>query len=352
MINKIFLKAQVECDDITETCSNKFDYVFTGLTEVEIPFFDVPNDYQIGLIVGPSGSGKSTILSKIGSVKKIVWSKNKAICSAFKDSEEAMEKLGSVGLNSIPSWMKPYHVLSTGEKFRADLSRRLHNDSVIDEFTSVVDRKVAVSCSFALQRYIRNKNIQRVTFATCHYDVIEWLQPDWVYDTQTQQLMLGRGVERRPEIKLEVVPCTTKAWSMFSNHHYLNSNINKSARCWLVSWGDEIVGFTAILPFPSGSLKNGWREHRTVILPEFQGLGFGVRVSDAIGKIVISNGGRYFSKTASDRMGMYRENNSAWRPTSKNKKCRPDYAASRLTKESKYKHKHELRVCFSHEYIG
>jgi GNAT superfamily N-acetyltransferase len=80
----------------------------------------------------------------------------------------------------------------------------------------------------------------------------------------------------------------------------------------------------SIIAFPSGSLKNAWREHRTVVLPEFQGLGIGVRMSDAAGEIVIAGGGIFFSKTASMRMGEYRNSSSLWKPTSKNQKARPD----------------------------
>jgi ABC-type ATPase with predicted acetyltransferase domain len=53
-------------------------------------------------------------------------------------------------LNSVPSWYKPYQVLSNGEKFRADLARKLKSNTVIDEFTSVVDRTVAKAASVSL----------------------------------------------------------------------------------------------------------------------------------------------------------------------------------------------------------
>jgi GNAT superfamily N-acetyltransferase len=112
------------------------------------------------------------------------------------------------------------------------------------------------------------------------------------------------------------------------------------------------VAFTAILAYPSGTVKNAWRGHRTVVLPEFQGLGIGVRISDAIGTIVKSFGGRYFSKTSSQRMGEYRNVSKLWKPTSKNEKKREDYSSDRINKESNYKHLHIDRVCYSHEFIG
>jgi GNAT superfamily N-acetyltransferase len=265
--------------------------------------------------------------------------------------------LGAVGLNSVPSWLKPYHVLSTGEKFRADLARSLEDNAIIDEFTSVVDRNVAKSCSNAISRHIRKVGLKNLVFASCHYDIIEWLQPDWVYDTTVNRLIVGRGSDR-PEIKLEVVPCSTEAWSIFRDHHYLSGAINKSSRCWLAIWEATIVGFAATITLPSGSLKNAWKGHRTVILPDFQGLGIGVRLSDAIGEIHIHNGMRYFSKTAHERLGEYRNKSIKWRPTTHNMEDRSrQYDKSIKDKQNTFyskelMSKHANRICYCHEYIG
>jgi hypothetical protein len=51
----------------------------------------------------------------------------------------------------------------------------------VDEFTSVVNRDVAKSMSHALQRYIRQKDL-KIVIASCHFDIIEWLQPDYVFN--------------------------------------------------------------------------------------------------------------------------------------------------------------------------
>ena len=175
------------------------------------------DDWKIGLIVGPSGSGKSTLLREFGEEQNIEWDSNKAVCSHFNDATDAEERLSSVGFNSIPSWMRPYHVLSNGEQFRADLARRIEDGAIIDEYTSVVDRNVARSCSVAVKKYIDKKGLKNIVFATCHYDIIEWLEPDWIYDTVSQTID-SRRLLRRPDIEVEVLPCTVKAWEMFRNH--------------------------------------------------------------------------------------------------------------------------------------
>jgi len=351
----------VKPDEITSEISKSFDYEFDGTTTFDVPLISVidrqvyiENGFSIGLIVGPSGTGKTTLLSEFGKEEEIYWDSDKAVVSHFKDAQDAQERLSAVGFNTIPSWMRPYHVLSNGEKFRADLARRLKDNAVIDEFTSVVDRNVAKACSVAIRRYVDKKQLKNVIFSTCHYDIIEWLQPDWVFNTTTGSIT-ARGSERRPEVILEILPCTTEAWSIFRDHHYLSGDINKSSRCWITVWNNIPVGFSANLALPSGSLKNAWKGHRTVILPDFQGMGFGVRMSEAIGEIFIQEGKRYFTKTAHPRLGEYRQSSDKWRPTAHNLEFRNDYLIENK-KEKKYsnklKQKHFGRLCYAHEYIG
>jgi GNAT superfamily N-acetyltransferase len=346
------LVSQVITDDITKSISAMFDYQFDGRSVFEVPKMPaVPSEFGVGLLVGPSGSGKSSLLRGFGKEQTHLWADNMAVASHFADADDAAERLAAVGFNSIPSWLRPYHVLSTGEKFRADLARQLRDNAVIDEFTSVVDRNVAKACSVALRRYVDKKQLRNVVLASCHYDIVEWLQPDWVFDTSTGQLA-GRGAVRRPSIELEVMPCSADIWPLFRPHHYLDGNLNRSARCWIAVWNDVPIGFASTLRFPNGNFSNGWREHRTVILPDYQGLGLGVRLSDAVARMFVADNCRYFSKTAHPRLGEYRNASPVWRPTSKNGRARRDYTESRGTKEDGHKARHTHRVCYSHEYIG
>ena len=89
---------------------------------------------------------------------------------------------------SVPSWLKPYKVLSNGEKMRVNLARALLEKDVIcfDEFTSVVDRQVAKTACIAINKAIKNTN-KKFIAVSCHKDIIEWLQPDWLFDTDTMQ---------------------------------------------------------------------------------------------------------------------------------------------------------------------
>ena len=150
-----------------------------------------PKNFKLGVIVGSSGSGKSTLLKHFGTEETPIWTANKAVISHFDSPDDGINRLSAVGFNSIPSWYKPYEVLSNGEKFRADLARKLKTGAVIDEYTSVVDRNVAKAASVALSKFIKNNDIENVVLSTCHYDIIDWLEPDWVLNTDTGELLNG-----------------------------------------------------------------------------------------------------------------------------------------------------------------
>lgn len=153
--------------------------------------YKLPEKWNIGLIVGNSGSGKTSIAKNVfGDFDFCDWN-NEPLIDNFnknKSMEEITYALGSVGFNSVPYWLKPFNVLSNGEKSRVELARMaLEKDFVVyDEFTSLVDRDVAKSMSNSVQKLFRKLDKQLVA-VTCHHDVLDWLQPDWVYDTDEKK---------------------------------------------------------------------------------------------------------------------------------------------------------------------
>jgi GNAT superfamily N-acetyltransferase len=343
------LSCKVSHDEYTAKLGEAFDFDFDGeiVTEIrDLP--ELPEDFSIGLIVGPSGGGKSTLLNTLGFVGEPAWGKDESVASHFDTPEDAIEKFGAVGFNSIPQMCLPYHKLSNGEQFRCDLARKLKDGALIDEFTSVVNRDVAKSASNAFRRHVDNKGLKRIVLASCHYDILEWLRPDWVFNVLTGEFHSGRYL-RRPEIHIDIYKTNWKLWDTFKKFHYLSAKINKAAHCYAAFWGEQLVGFGAVLRYPSGTVKGAWRGHRTVILPDFQGLGIGNRLSNSIAEIYVDNGGRYFSRTAHPRMGSYRDNSPLWRPTSKNRKLRTDIKHKNVYNNHYADNK---RICWSHEYLG
>jgi ABC-type ATPase with predicted acetyltransferase domain len=187
------LTSTVERDEFIEASETAFDCRFDGISTFypwKLPK-KLPKNFKIGVIVGSSGSGKSTLLKHFGLEEQPEWNPNKSVISHFDNPEDGINRLSSVGFNSIPSWYKPYHVLSNGEKFRADLARKIKSIAVIDEYTSVVDRNVAKAASVALSRYVKNNNLENIVISTCHMDIVDWLEPDWVINTDTGELLDG-----------------------------------------------------------------------------------------------------------------------------------------------------------------
>ena len=356
---KKILTSKVKLDEFTQEITKCFDYDFDGTNTFECwekP--DVPEEWNIGLIVGSSGTGKSTLLREFGCENSHEWDNTKCIASNFNSPEDAIGKLSAVGLNSIPTWTKPFNVLSNGEAFRAQLAKKIGDYAIIDEFTSVVDREVAKSCSVSVQKYIRKENLQQVCFASCHRDIIEWLNPDWIFDTDTGELTVGRSL-RVPDINLKIYRCSKDLWGMFEKYHYLSNKLNPASRCYVGLWEDNIVAFSANLYLPgripplyNGDERGKFRESRLVVLPDYQGMGVGTRMSNAIGEIFLDEGYRYFSKTAHIRMGEYRQHSDLWRPTSTNLKSRAK--SQKCSKKDAWHHLmlDTKRLCYSHEYIG
>jgi len=286
--------------------------------EVELP--DASDEWQIGLIVGPSGSGKSTIAGRAFAEQLYTgsdWPEDRAVIDCFGDLpvRHVVELFTAVGFSSPPSWVKPYHVLSCGERFRCDLARalsvgfgalrcasRLNGLAatrsgagisaplvVFDEFTSVVDRNVAKVCSAAIAKAIRRGHIPgRFVAVTCHYDVAEWLEPDWVLDMATGRLQRRRL--RRPSIELTIYRCRLAAWGLFRRHHYLSGSLAPQARCYLTTWEGVPVHFCATLPVIAR--KNHRRFTRIVTLPDYQGIGIGMRATEAVAALHRAEGKR------------------------------------------------------------
>ena len=120
--------------------------------------------------------------------------------------EEITKMFYRVGFSSVPDWLKPYNLLSTGQKMRVDVARALlQNDKVVyDEFTSVVDRTVAKNLCIALNKYLKQSDKQFIA-VSCHKDIIEYLQPDWIFDTDTMQMVFVKAPDQNKNLQLKDV---------------------------------------------------------------------------------------------------------------------------------------------------
>lgn len=108
---------------------------------------------------------------------------------------------------------------------------------------------------------------------------------------------------------------------------------------------------SSVLPISSGTIKGGYRQHRLVVLPDFQGLGIGTKLNDFIAKQYYNQNLKYFIRTTHVRLGQYLGNNNNWSPTSTNQKIR---SVNRI-EYSKNKNSctiGDTRQAYSYEYVG
>lgn len=306
------LSAMFDVPALTET---KFE------AHGEIDLDPQKRDWQIGLIVGPSGSGKTSLLNQIypswDFVQELEWT-SKAVIDDFAEHlsiEEITSACSSVGFNTIPSWLRSFPLLSNGEQFRARMARLLCERPqfcVVDEFTSVVDRQVAKIVASCIQKYIRRKNAplmkpytassespQRFIAASCHYDIIEWLQPDWIIQMPELQLT-WRSLQRRPPIYTWLDKVPYRAWNQFAPFHYMSADLNKAARCYGL-WVTEdfegrdlrLASFCGVLHRPHPRVRDINGVSRVVTLPDFQGLGLAMALLDKLGSAFMAVGKRF-----------------------------------------------------------
>jgi len=283
------VKSEIKLTPRVKQLSGMFDVPLTEKLEREWSG-DVPidtKDWNVGLIVGPSGAGKSSVMRQMfGEPKTFDW-KAGSVIDDF-DGKHSIADISAicsaVGFNTIPSWMKPYAVLSTGEKFRVDLARHLMEDDdpiVIDEFTSVIDRQVAHIGSHAVQKYVR-RNARKFVAVTCHYDVIDWLQPDWMLEPATMTFQ-WRAVQRRPELAVEIARVDHSAWKLFAPFHYLTADLHRAARCYVLFADGQPAAFAGVLYRPHPTVSDIYGVSRLVTLPDYQGMGLAMVLVDTLG---------------------------------------------------------------------
>ncbi len=171
-----------------------------------------------------------------------------------------------------------------------------------------------------------------------------------------------------PEIK-------TRIWETFRQYHYTPERWNPAARVFVATEvfdnRDVIVGMSAALASPSGTLKSAWCSHKVVVLP--LGLHSGVwnsperillpafdrvqmwrAIADAEAALFLGIGCRYFCNAgdAPPELIAYRDDvASGWIPTPKNGKPPRDSGHGKRF-GNKPRATNAAGLVVSHEYVG
>lgn len=282
----------------------------------EIP--SVNDDWQIGAIVGDSGAGKTSIARAAygdEALRTPTWDSRRAIIDQLGDRpiEELTRVLTSVGLGSAPTWLRPFHLLSVGEQFRAQFARQILNGKpllVCDEFTNSLDRKLARNLCISAARYLRRESqASRLVAVTSHRDVLPWLAPDWVLDMNDPSLS-WRSLPR-PWIHLQVRGCSRALWPRFARHHYLSGSLSCAVKCYAAYEEQVPIAFCAVLSHLGR--PDIHRITRLVVLPEYQGLGVGRNLLERVAAAEFADGYRVRITTSHPAMAQYLSRSLTWR---------------------------------------
>lgn len=294
--NKIEIKLQAEVHNNfrCQVAANSLDIDVKkkSIHQLTIKNIKIPNDWNIGLIAGASGSGKTTLITELfgKDVFKSVLNEELPIINQLpKDLsyDECAALLNGIGLNSVPCWIRPVKTLSNGQKARAEAVMLMtsHEDIVfIDEWTSVVDRTVAKAMSVCLQKFAKRNN-KKIILCSCHYDIVEWVKPDWLIDCNKQQFMLPKSedffFQQREELQFDIREIGRSSWKYFSKYHYLSERL-PGGKIFLYGLfhGEDQIGFQCFanyVPIRKG-MKPIYHSNRTVVHPDYNGLGLGIRL--------------------------------------------------------------------------
>jgi ABC-type lipoprotein export system ATPase subunit/GNAT superfamily N-acetyltransferase len=323
-VNTLTLTTDITRSPRVMQIEGMFDIEATARATTTIPLA-LPDlserDWNVGLIVGPSGAGKSTVARhlfpvEMTAVDDMTWRSDAAVVDEFPSDmkvQAVTELLSSVGFSSPPAWLRPFDTLSNGEQFRVSIARLLAEKpdlAVVDEFTSVVDRTVAKVGSHAIAKTVRKRG-QRFVAVGCHYDVEDWLQPDWVYQPHVGTFA-WRSVQSRPRLDVEIIRSDHSAWAGFARHHYLDHTVHRAADIYVGLIEGQPAVLCALMHLVHGKVRNAKRVSRIVTLPDFQGIGVAGHMLDAVGGALRSQGTGLYITTSHPAMIRALHGRSTW----------------------------------------
>ena len=111
----------------------------------------------------------------------------------------------------------------------------------------------------------------------------------------------------------------------------------------------------AILPFPRGHIKNGFRISRIVVLPDYQGLGLGFVIIDYFASLYKTDNKTMYIKTSNPALfGAMSKNTDKWKMTNEVKKeqLNSDWMEKQQNSDKGGMLKMRNAITKSYKYIG
>jgi GNAT superfamily N-acetyltransferase len=190
---------------------------------------------------------------------------------------------------------------------------------VIDEWTSVVDRTVAKVMCHCIQKHARKTNTQ-IVLLSCHYDVIEWLNPDWIIDANKQSFdnrrLLWQNYQRQEKLQFDIYETNRNTWKFFSKYHYLSEKLAGGKCFYFGLWSNSnqigFLAFSNYVPHRKGT-KMQLHFNRLVIHPDYCGFGLGVYFLNKCAKIIVDRGYEVMGKFSSAPVYNALKRDKQWR---------------------------------------
>jgi ABC-type lipoprotein export system ATPase subunit len=260
----------------------------------------IPEIWNVGLIYGASGSGKTTAIKHLfgENIFQTIINEDEPIINQLPEHlsyEECAALLNGIGLNSVPCWLRPVKTLSNGQRARAEAVLLMCQDSkfiFIDEWTSVVDRTVAKAMSVCISKFAKKHN-KKIVLLSCHYDILEWLNPEWLIDCNKQKFELRKQEDfffsKREKLEFNIKEVSRDTWRYFSKYHYLSERLPGGLiYIYGIFHEDNQIGFQCFanyVPCKKGE-KMILHSNRTVIHPDYNGLGLGILLINETSKLI------------------------------------------------------------------
>jgi GNAT superfamily N-acetyltransferase len=109
-------------------------------------------------------------------------------------------------------------------------------------------------------------------------------------------------------------------------------------------WEDTPVAFNAIVKLIGVKSKNIYRGHRLVVLPDFQGIGFGYHLMNFVAQELKKQNQRFVWTSSNPALIHVCKNDPQWRLTSHTRKASPRGSFSKYGSAN--------RITTSWEYVG
>jgi ABC-type ATPase with predicted acetyltransferase domain len=224
----------------------------------------IPN-FDILYLTGMSGSGKTSLLNEFKKEYGFVEPQfdeetdEPIIDIIGKDLDQALHLLNLVGLGEAFLYVKPYKILSDGQKYRFKIAKLIESNQkvwCIDEFCSFLDRTTAYIVSYNIQKVARKLN-KKVIVATAHNDLQDFLQADYVFDfNMGEGLIIEKNVNEiiNPFINdIKIEEGNINDYKKLGKYHYKNTEARFTKYIFKMTYKNILVGI-AVYSVPKQQL--------------------------------------------------------------------------------------------------